>query len=273
MAADDPLLQLHLEPRDPIDVLHLTAALGSLARQYQEFAFEHDLARRTADARLLVSNVAPGSIDISFVPDFTYIVAAGGPLLAPLLNKYDLIEKFGKHLKTLIDAFSSTKPPPETITVKDCDDAINIVKPIAQNGGSQTFNIIKAGQILPVLFINTEQAQSLVESAARHKIELQRPDADIRQSVAMVWARLDRDPAKTEGTKSPDRGVIEEIDPKPHAVLFTDEMSHIKREMIDDQENPYQKVYFVDVEIVRVGDKIVAYRIMGFHGTEDLPGD
>jgi len=48
-------------------------------------------------------------------------------------------------------------------------------------------------------------------------------------------------------------------------------MSHVKKEMIDDEENPYQKVYFVDVEVLRVGDKVVAYRIVGYHGKEDLP--
>jgi hypothetical protein len=39
-AADDPRLQLHLEPREPIELTELTAALGSLARQHQGFALK-----------------------------------------------------------------------------------------------------------------------------------------------------------------------------------------------------------------------------------------
>jgi hypothetical protein len=85
----------------------------------------------------------------------------------------------------------------------------------------------------------------------------------------MVWARLDRAPAKTEGS-SPDKGIIEEIDPKPKTILFTDELSYLKHQMISDEENPMQKVYFVDVEVSRVGGKVTAYRIVGFHGKDEL---
>jgi hypothetical protein len=40
--------------------------------------------------------------------------------------------------------------------------------------------------------------------------------------------------------------------------------------MISDEENPMQKVYFVDVEVSRVGGKVTAYRIVGFHGKDEL---
>jgi hypothetical protein len=36
-------------------------------------------------------------------------------------------------------------------------------------------------------------------------------------------------------------------------------MSAIKKQMIDDEVNPYQNVYFVDVSVSRIGDKVVAY--------------
>ncbi len=40
--------------------------------------------------------------------------------------------------------------------------------------------------------------------------------------------------------------------------------------MIDDQENPYKKVYFVDVAVSRVHGKVVSYRVIGYHGADDL---
>ena len=51
---------------------------------------------------------------------------------------------------------------------------------------------------------------------------------------------LDRDATSPEAKTSPDRALIEEIDPKPRAVFFTDEMSAIKKQMIDDEVNPYR---------------------------------
>jgi hypothetical protein len=40
--------------------------------------------------------------------------------------------------------------------------------------------------------------------------------------------------------------------------------------MIDDEENPYQNIYFVDVSVSRVSGKVVSYRVIGFHGKEEL---
>jgi hypothetical protein len=266
--AADPVLQLHLEPQQPLEVSELTATLGSIARQYQELIAEEKLLGKAGEAKLLVSSVSPGSIDISLVPDFAPFAVLSGPLLAPLIDKYQLIEKFGARLKKLIEYF--VKDEKGSVSVKDCDDAVNIARPIAKHGGHQTFNIIKAGVVQPIIVIDARTARQLVEGAIRRKSEIQTPNAEIKQRVPMIWSRLDRIGAKTSGVRSPDRGLIEEIDPKPHAVLFTDELTYLKAEMIADEENPMQKIYFVDVEVSRAQGKVAAYRIVGYHGKEDL---
>lgn len=123
---------------------------------------------------------------------------------------------------------------------------------------------------MTVFQISSPDAEQIIERAVQTKSLLQNPDAEVRQRVPLVWKRLDRDDAKTDGRTSPDKGMIEEIDLKPHAILFTDEMSRLKREMIEDEENPFQSVYFVDVEISRVNGKVVSYRVIGYHGSEAL---
>jgi hypothetical protein len=269
MAVSDPVLQVHLEPREPIEVSELTDALGSLARQYQDFAVETGLIAKAADARLLVSNVAPGSIDISLLPDWISMVTVG--FIAPLIDKYELLEKFAKRLKAIIDFFKGESKEAR-ISIKDCDDAINIVKPIAAHGGTQTINVIREQHIHPVIVLNTENARQVIGAATRKKSELQVfAQPENRQRVSMTWNRIDREKVITEGTRSPDRATIEEIDPNPHAVFFTDEMAFLKSEMIADEDNPYQQVYFVDVEISRAaGGRVSNYRIVGFHGKEPL---
>ncbi|MEY9179750.1 hypothetical protein [Bradyrhizobium sp. USDA 313] len=272
MPADDALLQLHLEPAEPIEIGELTAALNSLGRQYQNFAVANELAGKPTEARLLVNTVSPGSIDISFLPDYDQILLAAG-LLTPLIDKAELIAKFARSIKSLLDFFKKDKPDPtdrENITAKDCDDAINILKPIANHGGMQTFNTINGGITMNVFQIDAPDAAEIIERAVQTKSLLQNPDAEVRQRVPLVWKRLDRDAGKTDGRTSPDKGVIEEIDPRAHAILFTDEMLPIKRQMIDDEENPYQNVYFVDVEVSRVNGKVVSYRVTGYHGYEVL---
>lgn len=272
MAAAEPSLQLHLEPEEPIEISELTGALTAIAHQYQAYAVENELASKNSEARLLVSAVKPGSIDINLVPDLTTMVAMAGPLLAPLIDKLELIEKFGKHLKSLIDLFAKKRETTagDNITVKDCDDATNIVKPIANHGGSQTFNVINGPVTVQLLTITAQEAAGILETAAHEKALLQNPNAEVVQRVPMIWKRLDRDSVKSAAKTTPDRALIEEIDEKSHAVFFTDEMSHLKNQMIDEEDNPYQAIYFVDVVVSRSSGKVVSYRVIGYHGKEEL---
>jgi hypothetical protein len=271
MVKDEPRLQLHLEPSEPIEVSELTGALGSLSRQYQKFAVLNQLATKPSDARLLVSSVSPGSIDISFYPDLVAYLSAI-PMLAPLIDKAERIAKFGKLLKGLFEFFSKKKEQEidDSISVKDCDDVMNIVKPIANHGGTQTFNTINGGVVMNILTMNEEQASEILEVASQRKALLQNSDAEIQQRVPMVWKRLDRDETKPEAKSSPDRALIEEIDPRPHALFFTDEMAFLKKQMIDEEDHPFHHVYFVDVSVSRISGRVVSYRVIGYHGKEAL---
>jgi hypothetical protein len=261
--ADDAVLKLHLEPAEPIEVAELTAALGSLARQYQSFVAHSPYGARAKEARLLVSNVSQGSIDISLVPDIVMV----GSLFYPLIERAELVAKFGDHIARLIKYFLHHDDKPATaVSVEDCDDVINITKPIAHHGGTQTFVTVNGDLTVNLLTTGVTEAREAMENASREKARLHTPAIDRRERVPLVWTRLDRQEAKTEGVRSPDQGVIEEIDDKPHPVFFTDELSHLKREMIEHDENPYQIVYFVDVEVSRAKGRVASYRVVGYHG-------
>ena len=129
------------------------------------------------------------------------------------------------------------------------------MKPIANHGGTQTFNVIHGGVTFNILTMDAPQASEILEVATHKKALLQNSDAETRQRVPMVWKRLDRDATSPEAKSSPDRALIEEIDEKPRPVFFTDEMSFLKKQMIDDEVNPYQSVFFVDVSISRIRER------------------
>ncbi len=268
MTDSQPVLQIHMEPKLPIEVKDLTAALGSLARQYDLFIKEQSYIDSAAKARLLVSAVSPGSIDINLIADIHGAVA----IAAPFVSDLQVVSDFATHTKSLLEKFTQKldQASDSGITVKDCDDAINIAGPIAKSGGSQVFNIYNGPvTISPVFAINSHDAQTIVEEAVRYREKLKFPDHERRQRVSMIWKRLDRDPATIDG-RSPDKALIEEISSTPKPVFFTDELSYLKDEMIRDVENPYKKVYFVDVEISRVGETIMAYRVVGYYGNDDI---
>lgn len=268
MATEEkPPLQLHIEPEQPIELAELTNALGALARQFEIYAVEEGLISRAKDAKLLVTSVKPGSIDIGLLPDF----ATFGTLLAPLTPLGHIIG-FATKLKALIDAFKG-KAPTSAVTVKDCEDVGAILAPIAHNGGTQTINVFQGYVYQNVLKVDGAEALQIVGNAARAKALMRNPAADTFQNVPMVWAGLDTDKPRVKGARSPDKARIESIDAKPRPVFFDDEFAYLKQDMLGGIENPYRKVYFVDVSVSTVDGKVAAYKIVGFHGMVDRDDD
>jgi len=265
----DIQLQMHLAPKEPIAVYELTAALSSMWRQYSIFAEKnYDLAK-PSQIKLFVSSVSPGSIDISLLPDLKDALA----ISAPIVSQLAVVNGFANHVKELISTFSAKKADPgkdsDDITVKDCDYVINITKPVAEHGGTQTFNVYKGPVLHQTFNVTAPEARQMIESAGRKKAELQFPEAERHQRVPMVWNRLDRNPAKQQGS-SPDKAVIYDIDERPRSVFFTDELSYLKKDMVEGESQPFQKVYHVDVEVSRVNGKVMSYRVVGYHGSDDL---
>jgi hypothetical protein len=259
------ILQLHLEPHQPIEIEKLTGTLASISHQYEVFERRHHHGGGT---RIMVAEVAPGSIDIKFILDHIHIAAG---LLLPMVSDIKTVTDFAESVKALLKWFSgsfepTTDPDP---TIRDCNDAINFVKPTATHGGTQTINVHHGDVINNIVNINGDEARKIIENAAFEKARLQLPASERKQRVSMIWKRLDRDPATAKGT-TPDKALIEEIDPKPKPVFFDDQLSYLKDDMIKSEDKPFQKVYFVDVDVSRVSDKVTAYRIVGYHGNDLL---
>jgi len=240
-------------------------ALGSIEHQFEQFVTRAGLAP-AKEAKLLVSSVKPGSIDIGLLPDF----ATMGTIVAPAMVYSEPVLKFVGSIKDLLDKFKKKDDPEDSTSQKDCTDAINIARPIASSGGTQTFNVFKGDVYHPVFQVSGAEAQRIVANATQRKALLEAGESEVAQRVPLVWHGMDTGEARTDGKRSPDKAIIEEIDNKERPVFFQDDFSHIKKAMIDDQENPYKKVYFVDVTVSRVGGKVVSYRVIGYHGSEDL---
>lgn len=262
---DHPPFQLHIEPDQPIELGDMLKALGSIDHQFEQFAAREGLSS-AKEAKLLVSSVKPGSIDIGLLPDFATL----GTILAPAMVYSEPVLKFVGAVKDLLDKFKKKDEQSDAVSVKDCNDAINITRPIANSGGTQIFHVYNGTVYQPVFQIDGPEARAIMANASEQKALLEAGDSEIAQRVPLVWHGMDTGEARTDGKRSPDKAVIEEVDKKERPVFFQDDFSHLKKAMIDDQENPYKKVYFVDVAVSRVGGKVVSYRVIGFHGSEDL---
>lgn len=267
-----PALNLHIEPKNPIELEDMLASLATLGKRFQTYA-RTELGAFERNPRLFVSSIKPGSIDISLIPDLYDAgrAAAGAAVAVGAGDAVAAVKGFAETIKILLDTFGKPvgKQPGDAISVRDCDDAVNIVKPIAASGGTQTINVnnVQGDQIIQ-FEINGPEAERILENALARKALLLLPEVEKKEAVALVWQKVDKSTGRTEGASSPDKGRIEEIDGAPRSILFADDMAHVKFDMM--AEPMLQMVYYVDVEIVRVGDKIKAYRVVGYHGKERL---
>jgi len=284
-----PPLQVHIEPNEAIELGELNSSLVAIAKQYKKFAIREGYATSNSDAKLLVSSVSPGSIDIGLIPEFieglstAQIItggAAGGTALAGLARGKEVIAAvtgFAGELGKLLSMFKSPNGSEKSAeaskeaTVSDCNDAIAIAGPIANHGGSQTINVHNGDIYQPVVVLNAKDAEDIVSNARGVKAKLKFPEQERRQRVPLQWEALPRGDPKTEGARSPDKGIIEEIDLRPKPVFFSDEYTDLKDTILEEHgENPYTRLYFVDVEVSRVRGEVVSYRVTGYHGQTDM---
>jgi hypothetical protein len=69
--------------------------------------------------------------------------------------------------------------------------------------------------------------------------------------------------------KSGDKGVIESVSKSPVKIWFASE--EIKRGILDAAENPFQRMFIVDVEVKTVNDKPALYKILALKDSSELP--
>lgn len=268
-----PALNLHIEPKNPIELEDMLASLGTIGKRFLAYAKLELSDEFAPDPRLFVSSIKPGSIDISLIPDLLDVgkAAVGAVAAVGTGDAVEAVKGFAESLKSLLSMFRRPEAVKEAdgVSIRDCDDAINIVKPIAASGGTQNISVNNFhGDVVFQMNMSSSEASRIIDHATERKVALLQPAIEKRESVALVWQKVDKSEAKTNGSNSPDKGRIEEIARGAKSILFAENMSDVKAEMTKDPL--LHMVYYVDVQVVRVDEKIKAYRIVGYHGKDTL---
>jgi len=265
-------IAIHMESERPIELPQLLSSLASVGNEYQKYSKTILGISDKNASRLYVGSVKPGSIDIFLQPEYMEMAKSGLAIATSSgpVDAANVLFDFGKRLGMLLETFKK-KPDPKDVTISECDNAMNIAGNVVEAGGKQTINHVNIqGDFKPVYTLDARTAHQVIGNAADTKAALQLPAAERLSAQAMIWKTFDKSHARTEGQRSPDKGIIDEIDPAPKAILFGDDETGMKADIIASEESLMQMIYYVDVEVVRVQQKIKAYRIVGFHGKELL---
>lgn len=259
-------LQLHLEVRRPVELIDLTLAFSSFARQYRKYLLRSMKQNRKDvsddDVKLYVTEIRSGSV----VAEMAGATEMFGALFS-VLDYAKLFVDYAKFWKETIDYFRGHGEPAAEYTKSDCDDVENLCRLVAENEDGRlnlsTIEYQRTEGDEPVRHLRMSFGQQeCIEAqigALREKQRLEAAGSADYPAVIMRWYQTNVGKAKSEG-RTGDRAIIDDIMPgKDLPVYFASEIDHQKVGMLDE---PYRRSFVVDVNVRKVRGEPKAYTIM-----------
>ena len=106
------------------------------------------------------------------------------------------------------------------------------------------------------------EARAADNRAALERKDLEQRDENALSATLFVWDQVRNAPGIEEG-RSPDRGIIQEIDGRARQVTFA--ADDIKQAMTRQDFNPFEKAFVVDAKVLIGPNGPAAYRITALH--------
>jgi hypothetical protein len=273
MGGNPAHITLRLETKEPIEIGAFVGAFTSLAAEYDRFIKETN-PNLKGDAQMFVKEVRKGSIEADLLP----LLLAVGPLITEM-DKAIIVEEFvrrwGRRFKTLLNGSKADLPS----TKGELRDWMDGVQAIAMDpNGTATIEAATyedgKRQVRAAIRFDTKQARIVRDTLENRKKELERRTSADYQRVLMVFTRSDVNDAQI-GKTSGERVKIEEISPKPLALVYASDLAEarIKHEIREADENVYKKGFVIDVNVRLNNGRPAAYAVTNVHQVIDLDED
>jgi hypothetical protein len=143
--------------------------------------------------------------------------------------------------------------PDDVPTKREASQVIAVMEPVAKDGGANLFLNV-SGDVHIHHHYDSLKANA-IQNSARRFIGETAPTNEVRQDQILSLFQVRGDASAKVG----DRGIIESISPRPVKLIFASE--EVKRQIIDQPENPFQKLFLVDIEAKATEGKVRLYRI------------
>jgi hypothetical protein len=255
-------LTIELQHGGPIPLTDFAYALQRLASRY---AREARAAGDTEEPRLYISEIRKGSVIVDLVTDPTAVgMAVAGTVWAGITHGNTLIS-FAKGLLDLQKHFTGETKKGD-ITKADCDDMRALAAPVLNTIDGRLGIGTNYGSVHQIFVsMSQDEARVIDNRAALERNELTKHEENIHTEVLFVWDQV-RDAPGVEAGRSPDKGIITVLDPKPRQVTFTSD--DLKESMGRRDHHPFEKAFVVDVKELK-GPGVSAYRILKLHDVLD----
>lgn len=259
-------LTIVLDHGGPIPLSDFTNALQRLAIRY---AREARSVGDDEEPRLYIAEIRKGSVVVDLVTavgPWGVAATAGAAALIGGIAHANTLATFGKNLAGVIGHFTG-KSKRDDITKADCDDMRALAAPVINTQGGNLSVQQNFGPVTQVIVnLTQEDARAADNRAALERIELSKREENIHDRVLLVWDQM-RDASGVEVGRSPDRGIIQAIDPRPRQVTF--ESDDLKASMGRRDVHPFEKAFVVDVKVLLSPTGVAGYRVLQLHDILD----
>lgn len=239
----------------PIELVDFTSSLFSLGEQFRSFVARREAAHAADDMRLYVKEVRTGSIIAELISEATQQqwLAPAAPFIISYAQELGEWFEFFKGIKDAVDI----KDLLLGTSKKDLQQLSNIIAPVAKDNGSQiNFIAQNGGTIIMNAPLTSTEANAGQQRLRRIIDERPTSESGVKEDEVLYWYQVRDDQAKKPG----DLGVIERYAMKPVKVRFASDQ--VKSTMIEMPDNPFKKLFVVDVDITFIGGRPVLYKVL-----------
>lgn len=256
------VLRIHIKNSQPVDVSDFTKTMSAFGSLFSNFAQKNGKSKEEANAKLYVSKIIEGSIDI-------HLVELASLAVIPFVENSNLILDFAKHIKSIYDYFVLSKGDEPELNVPELKGVHDMVSiPANDRNGLMTVQVINdnAGNVIfegcTFNHIEGNGIQNQSDNVLKERKALSN-ERDIYRKQLMTIYQVRKD-----GTDRGNKGVIDAISDRKLGLVFDSDI--LEDEILRSAQNPMLKGYIVDVIVQTVLGKPAAYKIMALHDVIDL---
>jgi hypothetical protein len=279
-------IEIHFDVHQPVELVTLTLALQSLARDYRRFMNDDARSRGAKiaddDVKLYVTKVESGSI-LAELASATPVVGA----FFSIMDYQSVFAQYVQNFGTIADYCRGLlqrrdlKPADIEVTRAGAQAIADVMAVAAENrGGRLGLRAIRAGSKLSdgaevyaeITFTSEEAAEAQRGALLAQKVLEYRGAADY-ENVLLYFQRTSTELAKSDG-RTDDKAIINTISAKALPVHFASPLdaARVNDMKADPYQNPFKSAFRVDVNVETDRNMVPRfYRVVHIH--EVLPDD
>lgn len=268
MIDDGEALIVTLDLQQPVEIGDFVAAFSGLSTQFERY-LKTERPDLYGEVKIYVKEVRKGSIEAEIIPvAYNTLISA--------LDHSQIVVNFAKSVASKLNVFSKKGGRLPNTSKTELTAITETIAAVANDpDGKATIRAVrykktKASTEFALEFDSRDAKFATQEIAAQYHEITKVTDFDHEKKLLTFFQSNRRDSEKTG-----EKGVIEEISPKPLAVVYASDLARdrIKSEMLAGDRNVYKLGFFVDVNVSTKAGKPVAYRIKRVREVIELPDD